>query len=101
VGCYFVKIRTQTWERLRDLQQIYDLDVFGKTANQSATGGFEIQGLLADEQIEQLRADGYEIEAIGDAEQLARERLQELARRHSTPDRGMEDGGDRTASDWE
>lgn len=83
MGYYFVKIRTSTWERLRDLQQVYDLDVFRQTAKQLAEGVFEIHGLLSDEQIEQMRTDGYEVEVATDAEQVAKERLKEVARRSS------------------
>lgn len=84
MGHYFVKIRTTTWERLRDLQQVYDLDVFRQTARQPAEGVFEIQGLLSDAQIQRVRADGYEVEVAAAAEQVARKRLQDI-RRGPTP----------------
>lgn len=83
MGCRFVKIRANTWERLRDLQRVYDLDVFRQSAKQMAAGLFEIQGLLSDEQIEQVRAKGYEVEVISDAEEVAKKRLKEIPRRPS------------------
>lgn len=54
MGHYIVRIRTDTWDRLRDLQRLYGLDVFGQTAKQLADGSFEIQGVLPDEMIEYL-----------------------------------------------
>ena len=54
VGHYIVRIRTDTWDRLRYLQRLYGLDVFGQTAKQLADGSFEIQGVLPDEMIEYL-----------------------------------------------
>jgi hypothetical protein len=77
---YFVRIRTDTWERLRDLQQAYDLDVFRPTARQLPDGVFQIEGLLSEEQIGQLRGAGYEVEVTADADVLAKERREELAR---------------------
>jgi hypothetical protein len=86
VGNYFVKIRATTWERLRDLQQVYDLDVFSRTAKRLETGEFEIEGLLSDEQMARARADGYAVEIATDAEETARARLKEIARRAAEPD---------------
>ena len=51
MGRYFVRIRTDTWERLRDLQRVYDLDVFGQKAKKLSDRLFEIEGLLSSEQI--------------------------------------------------
>jgi hypothetical protein len=78
MGRQFVRIRAADWEGLRDLQRVHDLDVFGPTARERPEGGFEIQGLLSDEQAAQLRADGYEIELLEDADRVASERLREL-----------------------
>lgn len=80
---YFVKIRAVTQERLRNLQSVYDLDVFRQTARNPSPGTFEIQGLLSDEEIERIRTDGYEVEFVTDAERLARERLKEVSPRPS------------------
>jgi hypothetical protein len=57
---------------------VYDLDVFRQTAKQTAEGGFQIEGLLTDEQVERLRAEGYEVEVGADADQLAADRRREL-----------------------
>ncbi|HYP52461.1 MAG TPA: hypothetical protein VEQ42_02915, partial [Pyrinomonadaceae bacterium] len=78
MGQRLVRIRAADWAGLRDLQRVYDLDVFGPTARELSDGGFEIQGLLTDEQAAQLGARGYEIETLEDAERVASERLQEL-----------------------
>ena len=77
---YFVKIRTPTWERLRDLQEVYDLDVFHQTAKRLVEGRFEIEGLLDDAQIERLQGDGFEVEITADAGQVAKERLHDVGR---------------------
>ena len=67
MGLYIVRIRTDTWDRLRDLQSLYDLDVFGQTAKQLADGSFEIQGTLSGERIRVLSEKGYRIEILDDA----------------------------------
>ncbi|HIH74255.1 MAG TPA: hypothetical protein HA306_03020 [Methanosarcina sp.] len=77
MGHYIVRIRTGTWSWLRDLQQLYDLDVFSKTAKRLNDHLFEIQGLLSDEQIENLSRKGYQIEIIAAAEEIAKERTKE------------------------
>ena len=82
----FVRIRAADWERLRDLQRAYDLDVFSPTACRLPAGGFEIQGLLSDEQIAQLRADGYDLTLVGDADRIADERLREFRRKPGATD---------------
>jgi hypothetical protein len=85
VGYYIVRIRTDTWDRLRDLQRLYDLDVFGQTAKQLADGSFEIQGVLLDERIEYLSGKGYLIEILADAEEIAKERVKDVADSGSQP----------------
>jgi hypothetical protein len=84
MGYHIVRIRTDTWDALRDLQRVYDLDVFRQTAKQLADRLFEIQGLLSDEQIGQLSNRGYQIEIIADAAKIARERTNEVSRLHSS-----------------
>ena len=75
---YIVRIRTNTWDRLRDLQRLHDLDVFGKTAKKLDDHLFEIEGLLSDEQIENLSRKGYRIEVVADAEEIAKERVKDV-----------------------
>lgn len=77
---FFVKIRTARWEGLRDLQKVYDLDVFRQTARRLVNDRFEIEGLLDEAQIERLRSDGYEVEITADAEQVANHRLKDVNR---------------------
>lgn len=79
MGYYIVRIRTDTWDRLRDLQSLYDLDVFGQTAKQLEDGSFEIQGVLSKEQIGVLSEKGYRIEILEDAEKIAKERVKDVA----------------------
>ncbi len=79
MGYYIVRILTDTWDRLRDLQRLYDLDVFGQTAKQLADGSFEIKGVLPGERIEFLSGKGYRIEVLADAEEIAKERLKDVA----------------------
>jgi hypothetical protein len=86
VGHYIVRIRTDTWDRLRDLQRLYDLDVFGQTAKQLADGSFEIQGLLPEERIEYLSGKGYRIEILADADEIAKERVKDVADFGSPPE---------------
>jgi hypothetical protein len=86
VGYYIVRIRTDTWDRLRDLQRLYDLDVFGHTAKQLADGSFEIQGLLPDERIEYLSGKGYWIEILADADEIAKERVKDVDDSGSPPE---------------
>jgi hypothetical protein len=64
---YHVTIGTDDWGKLRDLQRLYDYDVFGQTAQRSPDGSYHIQGLLSDAQITRLRADGYTIEILSPA----------------------------------
>jgi hypothetical protein len=78
MGYYFARIRTNTWDRLRDLQRLHELDVFSQTAKKLDESLFEIQGLLSDEQIENLTRKGYQIEVIADAEEIAKERMMDV-----------------------
>ncbi len=85
MGDRVVTIRTDTWDRLRDLQRVYDLDVFGQTAKQIAGRLFEIHGLLSDEQINYLTGKGYRIEVIADAGDIAKARAKEVSGPPSPP----------------
>jgi hypothetical protein len=75
---YLATIRSDTWERLWDLQKVYDLDIVRSTARKLGDGLFAIQAILSEKQIEQLRADAYEVEIIADAELIAEERKREI-----------------------
>lgn len=84
MGYHVVRIRVDTWDRLRDLQRVYDLDIFRQTAKQLADRLFEIQGLLSDDQIEKLSNEGYQTEIIADAEKIAKERANDVSRPRSS-----------------
>jgi hypothetical protein len=55
---------------------VYKLDIFRHTARQLESGGFEVQGLLSEEDIEKLRTHQYDVSIISDAEKAAKERLE-------------------------
>jgi hypothetical protein len=55
---------------------VYKLDIFRHTARQLKSGGFEVQGLLSEEDIEKLRTHQYDVSIDGDAEKAAKERLE-------------------------
>jgi hypothetical protein len=78
---YFVNICANSHRQLGDLQNLYNLDIFHHTARQLKSGRFEVQGLLSEEQIEMLQAYRYyEVNIIGDAREVAKERSRELNR---------------------
>ncbi len=76
-----VKISTDSWDKLLDLQRVYDLDIHRTTA-QKTQRGFEVQGLHSQDQIDRLRKDGYGIKVEKDAEEMeemARQRQKEVS----------------------
>jgi hypothetical protein len=89
---YFVKIRCANDERWRELQQHADLDLFRQTAKRLPGREIEVDGLFTDVQIAQLRARGYTVEIVADAQQIARARQQEIGHDDST----AEDTNDHT-----
>lgn len=78
---HFVTIRAPNDKRLRDLQDVYQVDVFVKTAKQTAPSVFQVDGLLSDEEIDRLRAAGYEIEVGADADEAGKEKRREAGTR--------------------
>lgn len=76
----FVRIRAGTIEALGDLQKVWELDVFRHTARELTGGIFEIQGLLTDAEIREIQSRGYEVEALSDADDVARQRMKEFHR---------------------
>jgi hypothetical protein len=77
---FFVRIRARTIEALSDLQKLWDLDVFRQTAKELEGGVFEIHGLLTEAEIEVTRSKGNEVEVVSDADEVARQRSNELRR---------------------
>lgn len=80
---FFVRIRTGSIEALIDLQKVWDLDVFRHTARDLASGTFEIQGLLTDSEISKMLTQGYVVEKISNADEVASQRMKELKRREN------------------
>lgn len=74
---YFVKIRCANEEHWRALQQPADLDLFRPTAKRLPGCEIEVDGRLTDVQIAHLRAQGYTVEIVANAQQIARNRQQE------------------------
>lgn len=77
---YFVRIQSTDLNGLRQLQQSADLDIFRHTARQRTAEAFEVEGLLSEAQIEQLRAAGYRVEVMADADEVAQQRRTEIGR---------------------
>jgi hypothetical protein len=75
---YFVRIRCATDEHWRELQQRTELDLFPHTAQRLSGDEIEVDGLLANQQIAQLRVDSYVMEILADAQQVAYDRQQEI-----------------------
>lgn len=77
---YFVRIEATDLDGLRQLRQSSDLDIFRHTARQRGAEGFEVKGLLSEAQIEWLRAAGYRVEVMANADEVARQRCAEIGR---------------------
>jgi hypothetical protein len=75
VARFFVTITVESWDLLRDLQRVHDLDVFGQTARTLPDERFAIDGLVGEAEVERLRGLGYEVEVGEDAEEVARRRV--------------------------
>lgn len=58
----------------------FDLDLKYRAAQQLATDRLMVPGILTDEQIQQVEAAGYTVEAVSDLSQVAVERAQEVSR---------------------
>jgi len=78
---FFVKIRAGTIKALNDLQKVWDLDVFRHTAQELTGEFFEVQGMLTDVEIGEIQSQGYEVEVLSDADEVARQRMKELQRK--------------------
>jgi hypothetical protein len=74
----FVRITASNRDRLLALQDVPDLDIFRHTARQLADDAYSVDGLLSHEQIGQLRSEGYGVELVADADQVAMERRRDL-----------------------
>jgi hypothetical protein len=72
-----VEIYAASRERLQDLQRVFEIDVVRSTARQMESG-FAVEALVFESEIETLRGDGFQVEILGDAEELGRQRQREL-----------------------
>jgi hypothetical protein len=81
MGYFVVRIRADSWDRLRDLQRVHDVDVVRQTARRLDDRLFEIEALASERDIERLSAAGYQVETIADAERIASERQRDLSGR--------------------
>lgn len=77
---YFVRIEATDLDGLRQMRQSADLDIFRHTARRRGAEAFEVEGLLSEAQIERLRAAGYRVEVMADADEVARQRRAEIGR---------------------
>jgi len=71
---YFVRIRAPSRQAFERLLQMSHLDTFRHTAREMGSNAFEVEALLSTGQVAQLRADGYQVEMIADADRLADQR---------------------------
>lgn len=72
-----VRIYAKSQESLQDLQKVCDLDVFRTTAKKIGSG-FVVEALISKQEIGRLRAEGYRVDILTDAEVLGRERRKEV-----------------------
>lgn len=73
-----VLIRARTREKLRELDAFH-LDLKHRGARQEAAGRFVVPALLSEEQLERVKAAGYEVIILADADRIAGERIQEVS----------------------
>lgn len=74
----FVRITAPHRDRLLALQDFPELDIFRHTARELADDAYTVDGLLSHEQISRLRSEGYGVELVADADQVAMERRRDL-----------------------
>ena len=102
MAVYSVTILADSLEQVTALGE-RDLDLHRRAARRLPAGGdsgdYAVPAVLTEDQIDQLRADGYRVEVHEDAEQLALERAADVAPEFDrfasapperTPDRGAE-----------
>lgn len=77
----FVRITASNRDRLLALQDVPELDIFRHTARELADEVCTVEGLLLREQIDLLKAEGYVVVVIADADELTVERRRELGTR--------------------
>jgi carboxypeptidase T len=77
MGLYEVQIITGSIQDLRSLGKL-DLDLKHRAARQDERNRFVVPGILNDEEIERVRAAGYEVNVIDDLSEMAEMRKREL-----------------------
>jgi murein tripeptide amidase MpaA len=76
---FLVKIIASSYEKLRALDN-YHLDLKKRTARQENENTFIITGIITNQQIEQLRSNGYIIEILTDLSEVSKNRKQEVSK---------------------
>jgi hypothetical protein len=66
---------------VRDLQELYPMDVAGPNAGETPKGLFKVEELLPDQEIEQARSYGCNVVLLQDADAIGRERQREVGGR--------------------
>jgi carboxypeptidase T len=76
---FIVRITARSYEQLRGLDK-YHLDLKKRTARQEGTDKFIVTGILSEEQIQQVKSNGYTVEVLSDLSQMSKERTQEVSK---------------------
>ncbi len=75
---FSVRIVSRTLEKMRELDR-FNLDLKHRAARQAGENQFEIPGVVTNEQVEQVKAAGYQIEIISNLSQIATDRVREVS----------------------
>lgn len=83
---YLVRIIASSYENLRQLDK-YHFDLNKRTARQSEPNKFIISGILNEQEIEKVKAEGYTVEILSNLDQESGKRMQEVSKsnRFATP----------------
>ncbi len=89
-GRFLARIRAKTAKDLADLVKVWALDIFSGTARRIDDGSFAVDGRLSKAEIELLHDQGYVVEVLADADEIASKRQKEL---HGQAGDGCDSGG--------
>src|SRR6476469_7065063 len=76
---FIVRIITDSYEKLRELDKFH-LDLKERSARQEDTNKFIVTGILNDDQIQQVKSEGYKVEILSDLSQTSKERIKEVSK---------------------